>query len=206
MARNVVRGTPYHHIDAKGGQGQRGGEPAENQGSTVHAQFREDGINTETRARSTPYHSEAGNPPGARREVLRSTSAESSDHGNQNDPRSNGSGVVLDGADSYERGFQPPHEPTTDSPVPRDAPWFDTRTIREEDVAHLGEGTGGSENASSTDLRELGGVMSRGMIGTSKKSDKDEGELTKDDTLPEVPPAAKVREHDGSFVSTNKFK
>jgi hypothetical protein len=201
MKQTTVRGTPYTHKTVHGLEDSRGnGSPSENRGSTVHEQFREQGINTERRVQATPYSSENGNPADARREVLRSTNAESSDHGNQNDPRSNGHGVVLDGANSYERGYQPPHAPALDSPVPRDAPWFETTTIREEDRAHLGHGVGGDENAQDS-LLACNGVMSRGLDSVSHPGES-ETELTRDDTLarPEAGTQKDVQGHAGRRI------
>jgi hypothetical protein len=179
MKQSSVRGTPYHHVNATGGQGQRGGSPAENRGSTVHEEFRGDGINTQTRTNATPYRSERGNPPGARREVERSTNAESADHGNQNDPHSNGPTVMLDTHDAAD-GWMPREEGgVMDSPVPAHAPVFDAAFIPTEDRAHMGSG---NESVANTNLVEIGGVMSRGTDSVSHPGE-DEFELTRDDTL-----------------------
>jgi hypothetical protein len=96
---------------------------------------------------------------------------------NMNDPASNGSGVIFDGAKA-SNGFMPKRADVLDSPVPRNAPRFDPGFIPTEDAAHLGSG-----NERGVDsLVAGGGVMSRGMVGTTK-SNAPENELTRDDTL-----------------------
>jgi hypothetical protein len=46
-----------------------------------------------------------------------------------------------------------------DSPVPKVTPWFDGRTIHQEEKARLGSGF---EDLAETDLRKIpGGVMNR---------------------------------------------
>lgn len=191
MRSSTVRGTPVHHIDARGGEGQRGGEKPNGMVGTVHEQYDSDrrGYQSDPRG-GTPFNSERGNPPGARREVARGTNLESADHGNQNDPHSNGQSVMLD-THGYERGYMPKEEGgVMDSPVPGHAARFDTTTVHEEDRAHLGTGLedlAGKNN----DLRDLDGVMSRGIMGTSKPT-APEKELIEDDDRPET---AGAQEH-----------
>lgn len=184
MKGSTVRGTPVRHVTVGArGEGERAGKPSGMEG-TVHEQYSSDKRGYQSDSRSgTPYHSEDGNPPNSRREVIRSTNAESSDHGNQNDPHSNGPGVMLDVGD-YGTGYAPRDEPTMDSPVPRHAPVFGTGFIETEDRAHMGKG---AENQARDDLLKIGGVMSRGMVGTSGKNapedefvgDADEGRETR---------------------------
>lgn len=199
MARTVVRGTPYRHIDIKGMEGARAGEPAGADGQTTMRQFRGTGMSTAQSARGTEYHSVNGNPADARREVVRTTMPHSDDHGNQNDPVSNGPTTMLD-VGSLANGSMAPLHATTDSPVPLNAPLFEPGWIASENRAHLG--TGNERGAEG--LVAAGGVMSRGMIGTSKPG-APETALTSDDTLPEVAAAAKVRGEDQTFIVTGKF-
>lgn len=187
MSRNTVRGTPYTHVKASNTEGQKAGKPGGYEG-TVGRQYGDDEIQTGP-GRGTPYQSRGGNGPETRRVVSSDKygKVETNAAGNMNDPATNGSGVILDGADSYSRGFSPGGEATLDSPIPRDAPRFDPGFISAEDEAHLGSG-----NRSGTEgLLAGGGVMSRGMVGTSKSSGS-ETELTEDDTLPSTGPAGKA--------------
>jgi hypothetical protein len=184
MARNTVRGTPYTHIKAGNSQGMAPGTPAGYTG-TQGKLYGRDVIDTRPIG-GTPYHSEAGNGPETRRVVSQDKygKVESNQQGDANDPTNNGSGVILDGANSYERGFAPSDHPTMDSPVPRNAPTFDEGSILKEDLAHLGRGN----ERGREDLVRAGGVMSRGMVQKSTSSGP-EDELTTDDTLPSVGPA-----------------
>jgi hypothetical protein len=53
----------------------------------------------------------------------------------------------------------PKGAPYPDSPVPKTARYFDTRSIQQEDRAHMGHG---NEATSQDDLRKIpGGVMGR---------------------------------------------
>jgi len=75
-----------------------------------------------------------------------------------NDPAANGSGVILDGA-TRANGWMPNAAPALDPPVPKNAPWFDGRTIQQEEKARLGSGF---EDLAETDLRKIpDGVMNR---------------------------------------------
>lgn len=181
----VVRGTPVHHIGPAGtaheGVGAR--TPHGFKGTQPEEYTSDERGYQAGRDHGTPYHSREGNGPEARRVVAQGTNVESSDHGNQNDPRTNGKGVVLDGANNPERAFSPPHARAMDSPVPEHAPEFDPSFIPHEDRAHLGSGIEHLGGASvNNDLRRLKGVMARGMDSTSHPNE-DEQELTRDDTL-----------------------
>lgn len=185
MKSSSVRGTPYTHIASpSANQGFRqGGGNADN---TVAEQFRGGGINTQANTRGTPANYAHGNPDETRRVVSsdRYGKVESGSQGNANDPKNNGDGVVLDrmGKDYASPGAAP----SLDSPVPGNAPVFDTASILAENRAHLGSNM--PEAASRDDILNLGGVLSRGMKGTST-SGGPETELTEDDTLPAVAPA-----------------
>lgn len=166
LSNSVVRGTPINHVGPAGAfiGGREGYSPGKPDGmaGTVKEQFSADQRGYQTDPRSgTPYNSDLGNPDESRRVADGSgrygvvLSENGHDH---NNPASSGSGVILDGADSYGRGFQPPARETMDSPVPRHAPVFDPGFIPTEDKAHLGSG---NEGAASDGLVKGGGVMSR---------------------------------------------
>lgn len=203
MRGSTVRGTPIHHIGNTAHEGVKPGVPkgyeSEDGGArTTHEQYRSDKRGYQRAPNDgTPYHSEAGNGPEFRREVVRSTNAESSDHGNQNDPRSNGPTVLLDTHGPME-GFMPRESGgVMDSPVPAHAARFDAGTMHEEDEAHLGSGLEHLAGAKvNNDLRRLDGVMSRGLDSTSHPGE-DEFELTRDDTL-KGPEAGSARDVQGS--------
>lgn len=185
--RNTVRGTPYTHVKTSNTEGQKAGKPGGYEG-TVGRGYGDDEIQTGP-GRGTPYQSRGGNGPESRRVVSSDKygKVETNQAGNMNDPATNGSGVILDGANSYARGFAPGGEPTMDSPVPRDAPRFDPGFISAEDAAHLGSGNERGREG----LVAGGGVMSRGMVGVSKNN-QPEDFLTEDDTLPSTGPAGKA--------------
>jgi hypothetical protein len=194
MKSTTVRGTPYRKIENTANEGISPRTPAGNRG-TVDKMNSEPGIRTGPQPRGTPYQSQAGNSDefsrvasqGKYGHVVDTATGE-----NMNDPRSNGDGVILDDmATDYN---DPRHAPTIDSPVSPEAPIFETRTIAEENAAHLGRGRGSTapNRANATDdLLAIGGVMSRGMLGTSS-SQMPETALANDDVLPSVPPAGKV--------------
>jgi hypothetical protein len=110
------------------------------------------------------YNSDPGNPGDASRTRLADRYGKNvSGAGpiDQNDPKANGNGVILDGM-NRGKGYEPPTMRTTDSPVRDDAPFFDTSTIREENLAHLGRGEGVSDDLVEDDLVRIdGGVLSR---------------------------------------------
>lgn len=185
MARTIVRGTPYTK-SSSAREGIAPGTPKGMDGQTTPQQYRGTGMSTAQSARGTPYQSQAGNGPEARRVVSadRYGKVVSGSAGNLNDPKSNGDGVVLDSVSSdYE---DPTIRPSLDSPVPGSAPMFQTSEILSVNQARLGKGMPAA--AARDDILNLGGVMSRGMLGTSKPG-APETELTNDDTLPAVAPA-----------------
>jgi len=186
MARTVVRGTPYTHVGS-GSTRNEGHSPGAG-GKTVQPQYQGSGINTATNERGTPYTKQNGDSSEYSRTVSdgKYGMVESNGQGNANDPRNNGSGVVLDGA-SYANGFSPNAHPAMDSPVPMNAPRFEPGFISQEDAAHLGSGNESGREG----LVAGGGVMSRGMVGMSKSS-QSEDFLTEDDTLPSTGPAGKT--------------
>lgn len=182
--RAVHRGTPFNHAgNSLHGVGMREHAAASGMTSTVLPQYEsEKGGYRNADGTGTPLQHQKGNPPDARREVARGTNLESSDHGNQNDPRSNGKGVILDGQNEYRAGYQEPAERkgVMDSPVPAAAPIFDADNILIEDRAHMGRR---GENQANDNILAIGGVLSRGMESTSRPSDHDEEELIHDDEL-----------------------
>lgn len=180
-----VRGTPIHHVGTSGTSHEgmkHGAKPAGMKG-TVHEQYDSDRRGYESDKRSgTPYHSQDGNGAETRRVESHGKYGRVIDKaaGDQADPSANGSGVVLDGAERYENGHMPHAHPTMDSPVPRHAPVFDAGFIAREDAAHAGRG---NEGTARENIMEIGGVMSRGMDTVSQAGNRDETELTHDDTL-----------------------
>lgn len=189
MARTSVRGTPYTHIKASNTEGQRPGIPMGSDGQTSMQQFRGTGMST-TQSSGTPYRSEAGNGPETMRMVSsdRYGMVEDRSAGNLSDPKSNGDGVVLDG---MTRDYaSPPVHPALDSPVPSGAPVFMTDNIPRVNDMRNGVGIGAGPVQGRDNLLDCGGVMSRGMVGTSSSSGP-ETELTDDDVLPASAPAGR---------------
>lgn len=181
MKSTSVRGTPVTSIKASNTEGQRAGKPAGMNG-TVNKQFEGDQRFQENPRAGTPYNSQDGNGPETR--VVRSQGKYgmvTDENGDQNNPKDNGNGVLLDGI-SREAGYTPRDERTMDSPVHEGAPRFNTSFIKQENLAHLGQGIGAAPSQASDEILAIGGVMSRGMVGTSRLG-APEGELTEDDTL-----------------------
>lgn len=169
----VVYGTPVNTIKS-GGAGINPGKPAgfKTGAETVPDRFEGDqrGTRQVERANGWPanslgstYNSDAGNPGDALRTRADHRYGVIDVNGGQdmNSPASNGNGVILDGM-NRGKGYQPPTMRTTDSPVRDDAPFFDTSTIREENLEHLGRGKGVSPDQVDDDLVGIdGGVLSR---------------------------------------------
>ena len=182
------RGTPVTSVKAGNNQGMGAGKPSGYEGTSrarnPGANFTSDTRGYQSSERSgTPYHSQDGNGPETRRLVTRDAHGRDvvSEHGmRMNDPASNGAGVVFDGANNREAGYQPHQHPMIDPPVPEHAPNFKPEWIQEENRAHLGTAI---EHLAGEGLVELGGVMSRGMVGTTKPHDP-ATILTSDDDYP----------------------
>ncbi len=193
MKSTTVRGTPVRHISNTAREGMMAGKPSGMSG-TVNKQFEGDqkGNRQEGVARGTPYESRDGNSD----EFMRTRSqgkygmVMDAAAGDQADPRDNGNGVILDGM-SREAGYTPMSERTMDSPVMEGAPTFDTRTIRDENIAHLGQGIGARPSQAADDILNIGGVMSRGMVGTSTPQGG-EDELVEDDVLRNLGPGGAI--------------
>lgn len=159
MKSSTVRGTPVHSM--RGSEGMAAGKPKGMSG-TVNQSFEGDqkGNHQEGIATGTPYQSHDGNSANARRTVSQGKYGMVTDqNGDQASHLNNGNGVILDGM-SRENGYFPPGDQTTDSPVPGNAPTFDSRGIRQENLAHLGRG---NERAVGDVIADVGGVMSRGI-------------------------------------------
>lgn len=185
-----VVGTPYRKIENTAHQGIKPGTPKGFSGGSETSPDQYEGSqrgNRQVRSEmsggrreiGTEYHSDAGNGPEFRREVSHGEHGGHviSEHGqNMNDPSSNGNGVILDHM-SREAGYTPKGDRTMDSPVPERAPDFDTRTIAEENRAHAGRR---NERTAVDTLASIGGVMSRGMEGTSDGESEDELEVNED--------------------------
>lgn len=183
MKQSSVRGTPVTSISRNNGQGwlSPGAKPAGYSG-TVNKQFEGDqkGNNQVGIASGTPYQTASINDdiqPAPNRSKYGIVLSENGM--NMADPKQNGNGVLFDGV-SREHGYLAPDAHTMDSPVPQGAPHFDTRTIAQENIAHLGVGAVPGREAD--DILSIGGVISRGMDGTSH-ANGGEMELLEDDLL-----------------------
>lgn len=159
-------GTPVNHVGPKGAfignaQGRTPGLPPGTSGKTVLDQYGGSGIDTRPAPNSgTPYQDRDGNADESRRVAFQGRYGVSPGAGgvDMNDPKANGSGVVFDGA-TRQNGYAARPAPGMDTPVSRDAPMFDGRTVEQENAAHLGTG-----NESGRDgLVSGGGVMSGGQ-------------------------------------------
>jgi hypothetical protein len=182
---SVHRGTPYTKLGPTSNQGFReGGKPGGFEGTQPQGYGSEKGgyRDAHTTGHGTPYNSRHGNTDEAKRLVSRDPHGHViSENGiNHNDPRANGAGVVLDGANRPANGHAMAGAPLIDSPVPGHSPKFDPAFMDLENRQHLGSG---NESAASENITAIGGVLSRGMVGTSKPSGP-ETELTKDDDFP----------------------
>jgi hypothetical protein len=179
-----VRGTPYTHVTNTAQEGISPRTPKGMSG-TVNKQFEGDqkGNRQEGVAKGTPYQSQAGNSDEFVRVRSRDKYGKVIDDaaGDQANYKSNGNGVILDGI-AREMGYTPMAAATMDSPVMMGAPHFDTRTIRDENLAHIGQGIGAAPSQSGDDILAIGGVISRGMENVSR-SNGGEDELLEDDVL-----------------------
>lgn len=182
MARTVIRGTPY--ISRSGGnEGMRAGQPSGADGQTTLKQYRGTGMST-TQGPGTPYNSQAGNPADARRIVSAAEYGKvmSGGAGNLNDPKSNGSGVLLDGTGAGDYA-SPRAAAAMDSPVPGNAPMtMEGDSIVTRNSIALGRGAPAA--GARDDILALNGVLSRGMVQKSSSSNPDIFALTKDDDYP----------------------
>lgn len=159
MKSTTVRGTPVRHISG-GKEGIAPGVPA-NMSGTVSRQFESDNRGYQSNPQGgTRYHSDAGNPGDAMREVVRDARGLHTDSTGtaHNDPKSNGNGVLFDGM-SRANAQSPIAAPAIDGPVPGDAPVFDPHDMVVENRAHLGRSA--SAGPISDTLLEGDGVMSR---------------------------------------------
>ena len=185
MKSSSVRGTPYTRVSNTRTEGMMHGAKPKGMSGTVNKQFEGDqkGNRQVGVAQGTPYQSQDGNSD----EFMRTRSngkygvVMDPAAGNLADPAANGNGTILDGM-SREMGYTPMPAATMDSPVMTGAPHFDTRMIRAENLAHMGQGIGAAPSQSGDDILAIGGVISRGMQGTSHKSGA-ETELAEDDDL-----------------------
>jgi len=166
-----VRGTQVNHVNSRGafignkeGFGSVPPRLPKGYSGTVNQQYEGDqkGNQQVGIAGGTPARSELGNPDEASRVRFQGRYGVSPGGGGNdyNNPAANGNGVVLDGM-SREEGYTPPNAATLDSPVRAGSPVFDTRTIRDENVAHLGQGIGARPSQAADDLVKIGGVMGK---------------------------------------------
>ena len=138
MKSSTVRGTPVRHITNTAREGMGAQSPAGFSG-TVNQQFEGDKLGARN---GTPYHSHDGNGPEFKRERSHGKYGEVRDqNGDQNNPRDNGDGVILDKI-SRDGDYLPMQEGTMDSPVPHGAPTLAKGEVHRENIAHLGQGIG----------------------------------------------------------------
>lgn len=180
MKSRVIQGTPVNHVGPAGaiignkeGFGAKG-TPANYPGGagTVKNQFEGDQRGNRqveeingwpAGTLGTPARSQRGNVDEFSRTRADGPYGVSPVQGNQdlNSSDANGNGVVFDGM-ARESGYQPQAMAAMDSPVKPDAPKFNPRTIRQENLAHLGQGIGAEPAQAGDDLKAIsGGVMSR---------------------------------------------
>ena len=192
----VVRGTPYTFKGGNNREGMThgGGKPEGYAGraGVVRDQYEGSGHGPgQVRAEmsgektlGTPYQSLDGNGPEYRRVRSDNKFGEVvSENGiNHNIPEQNGNGVVLDGI-SMERSYLTRGEQTMDSPVPTGAQRPIPDEARDINNLHSGEGEyWGKGDGPKDHILANDGVMSRGMLGTSKHNGS-ETELVEDDVL-----------------------
>lgn len=169
MKSRVTHGTPVNHIGPSGasvgnreGFGSAGGP--QGYSGTVNKQFQGDqkGNRQEGIASGTPANHLRGNPDETRRVRADHRYGVIPVNGGQdmNSPSSNGNGTLFDGM-SRERGYNPKAAATMDSPVMHGAPALNTRAIRQENLAHLGQGTGADPAQAADVITNIGGVMSK---------------------------------------------
>lgn len=195
MAKGAtVRGTPYH-FQGTGATRMQGVAPSDarkpsEMSGVVNRQFEGDQSRKVNPRSGTEYQSEVGNSDEFIREASHGPKGGVvlSENGiNMNEPRSNGNGVILDGI-TRESAYSARAAGAMDSPVPKGAPSFAGADMVAENRAHLGRG---NERAASDVITEIGGVMSRGMIGTSTPSGGPD-ELLEDDVLRNLGPGGTV--------------
>lgn len=160
-------GTPVNFVGPKSAyigsaEGRTPGVAPGYSGKTVADQYNGSGIDTRPGyPAGTPYQDKEGNPDEARRVASQHRYGVSPGGGgvDYNDPAANGSGVVFDGCTTANGNMPKSPGSYPDSPVSKDAPWFEGRNIAEENRAHLGQG---NTEAAEPSLVKIGGVMGRG--------------------------------------------
>jgi hypothetical protein len=187
----TVRGTPVRFISA-GNEGMAAGKPA-NMSGTTSKQFQGDQSNKVDARSGTAYNSQNGNSPTAKRVASSDKyGMVVSENGiNMSNPESNGNGVVFAGVGGMS--ILPASMPQTmDSPVPEGA----QRPIENAPgiLANLRSGSGsqwGANGGPSNTFLDMGGVMTRGMVGTSTPTGGPD-ELLEDDVLRNLGPGGAV--------------
>lgn len=179
MKSSSVRGTPVR--SSGGSEGQMAGKPAAMTG-TSPSQYVGDQSQQPQRGSGTPYNSANGNSANAKRVASSGLFGEVIDTQtgvNLSRPDSNGNGVLFDGI-SRESDYSPQSAVALDSPVPAGSPVLARGAMRRENLEHLGQGAAAS--LAGDVLTDIGGVMSRGMVGTTGPNEPEDA-LTRDDTL-----------------------
>jgi hypothetical protein len=161
MKKSSVFGTPVNSISANNGQGNMppGSRPPRNDGTTTLPQFKGDQSQQPNPRSGTPFNSYARND-----DIQRLAS----DYGYGVSPVAGGADAnTIDGTGgatmfkglSREGGYSPNAAGAMDSPVAKGTPHFNPRTMRDENLAHLGEGADPAQAADV--LLNIGGVMSK---------------------------------------------
>lgn len=187
MKSTSVHGTPFRSISANNGQGFNGGAKPAGMSGVVNKQYEgEQATNRANGATGTPYQSSSVNDdrqptPSRTKYGINNSNGQ----GDMNNPMSNGDGTLFDGV-SEAGDFVPPAGNVMDSPVPAGAqvPQDDAA----ETLANLRSGVGkewGPSDGPGNNFQEMGGVMSRGMLGKSHANGA-ETEMLEDDYLTDL--------------------
>lgn len=167
MKSTTVRGTPINQIGPKGSStGDRQGfnPQAAPKGytGTVNTQFQGDQSQQPNPSSGTPYNSGPGNPDDTRnlRQDGRYGVSPVAGGADANTNDGTGGAVMFSGV-TREAGYNPKDAAAMDSPVTKGSPALDTRTIRQENLAHMGQGVGAESSQSGDEILNIGGVMSR---------------------------------------------
>lgn len=165
MKSSSVRGTPVTFLGPNGDPGYGGMTPG-SYGS------------------GTPLNSVKGNPDNAMRQVSNGKygMVDTPAAGNQADHTNNGNGVLFNGV-SEGRDYLATQAGAMDSPVPAGAQMPNTNSADTLNALRNGSGKDYSGSKQIPDqILAAGGVLSRGMLGTSTPSGG-AAEMTEDDAL-----------------------
>ena len=185
MKSSSVRGTPIRSISADNGQGFNSRPKPGGLSGTVNRQFegdqkinRQEGIST-----GTPYQSGSVNddlPPKTTRSKYGMVDTPAA--GDQAQHTSNGNGVLFNGVEQ-SNDYLPNLKDVMDSPVPEGAQMpQDDASLKLNEIRNGKGSYWGSDDAIQDSIVKAGGVISRGMLGTSTPAGG-EMEMQEDDVL-----------------------